>query len=67
MVLQILADTRQGVDDADAMLAQFLRIADAGQHQDLRRVDPARRQDHFTSRTHALFHAMHIDFNASGA
>ena len=45
MVLQILADPAQRHFRVDAVRAQFLRIADAGQHQGLRRVDGAAGQN----------------------
>ena len=45
MVLQILAD-RQIDDRLDAHLAQMRGRADAGQHQQLRRVEGAAGEDH---------------------
>ena len=46
MVLQILADAAQRDPGRDAVRAQVVGIADAGQHQDLRRVDHAAGEDH---------------------
>ena len=46
VVVQVLADAGQVVDDLDADLAQVGRGADAGQHQQLGRVDGATGQDH---------------------
>ena len=48
MVLQVMADARRIGHDLDAMSAQFRCRADAGQHQQLRRVDRAAAQDDFT-------------------
>jgi hypothetical protein len=46
MVLQVLSDARQMVQGADAVLGQHLPVADAGQHQQLRRLECAGRDDH---------------------
>ena len=46
MVLQILSDRQIG-DACDADLAQMLRGPDAGEHQELRRVERAARDDDF--------------------
>ena len=48
VVLQIAADTRQGHARRDALHAQREGIADSRQHQQLRRVDDAAREDHLT-------------------
>ena len=50
MILQILADAAQRDRRRDAVRAQLVRIADAGQHQGLRRVDGAAGQDHLALR-----------------
>jgi hypothetical protein len=42
VVLQVLADAREGVHDGDAMPAQVLRIADARQLQDVGRLHRTR-------------------------
>ena len=47
VVLQVLADAGQRYFHGDAVGAQFVRIADARQHQKLRRVDDAAAQDDF--------------------
>ncbi len=47
VVLQILADAGQRRLDGDVVGGEFGRIADARQHQKLRRVDDAAAQDHF--------------------
>ena len=47
MVLQALPDARQMVHDRHAELADMLLRPDAGQHQQLRRVDGAAAQDDF--------------------
>ena len=44
MILQVGADARHVGDHVDAMRAQQLRRADAGELQDLRRIDRAARQ-----------------------
>ena len=41
MILQVLADAGQRHRDLDAVRAQLLGIADAREHQQLRRVDHA--------------------------
>src|SRR4029453_3824208 len=49
VVAQVLADARQGMTDVDAERAQAVGLADAGQLQELRRVDRAR-ADHDLAR-----------------
>ena len=46
MILQILADAGQRHLDRDVVCGEFGRIADAGQHQQLRRVDDAAADNH---------------------
>ena len=53
VVLQILSDRQIG-DAGDSHLAQMRGRADAGQHQELRRVERAARQDHFARRVGTL-------------
>ena len=48
MVLQALADAGQIMVDLDAMLSQLRRRADAGDHQELRRLDGAGGEDDLT-------------------
>ena len=50
VVLQILADARQRRLDGDAVGGELGRIADARQHQKLRRVDDAAAEDDFSLR-----------------
>ncbi len=50
MVLQIGADARPVEDDVDPMSAQKLTRTDAGQLQELRRADRARREDDLAMR-----------------
>ena len=47
MLGKVLADARQVDEHRNAVLAQFVRRADARQHQELRRIVRAARQDHF--------------------
>ena len=49
MVLQVLPDTGEVGDQADAQVAQLPGRADAGQQEQLRRADRARAHDHLTS------------------
>ncbi|MBB4234746.1 hypothetical protein GGD57_001302 [Rhizobium esperanzae] len=51
MVLEIAADTRQTMFHLDAVAFDFGRIANAGQHQDLWRVDGAGGKDDFATRS----------------
>jgi len=46
VVLQVLADARQIVDDVHAEGFELGRVADAGELQQLRRVDRAAAEDH---------------------
>ena len=46
MILQVVADRERG-DDRDAEFAQMIGRADAGEHQQLRRVERAAAQQHF--------------------
>ena len=50
MILEILADPGQRVMHRDARLRQHLRIADAGQLQQMRRADRAGGEDHLARR-----------------
>ena len=67
MILQVLADAAQRHFRLDAVRAQFVRIADAGQHQGLRRIDRAARQDHLALRARDLALAVLQIFDADGA
>lgn len=44
--MEVLADAGQGGGDRDAVLAQLLGVADAGEQQQLRGLDRPRRHDH---------------------
>ena len=46
VVLQVLADAREVVDDVDPERLELARVADAGELQQLRRVDRAAAEDH---------------------
>src|SRR6185437_11191303 len=50
MVLQVLADSRQMMRGGDAVFSQRRRVADARQHQELRRLERAGGQDHLAPR-----------------
>ena len=58
MVLQVRPDAGKIDRDVDAMTAQLVRRADAGQHQQLRRVERAARQDHLAGRLCLAFAAL---------
>ncbi len=47
MVMQVPADTRQRVGHGNAGALQFLRIADAGEHQQLRGIEGAGSKNYF--------------------
>ena len=47
MILQVLADTPQIRDRLDPELPQLRGVTDAGQHEKLRAMDRASREDHF--------------------
>ena len=49
VVLEVLAHTREVVDDWDAEGTQLIGVADAGQLQRLRCVDRAAAQDHLAA------------------
>ena len=46
VILQVLADARQVVDDVDAERLELAGVADAGELEQLRRVDRAAAEDH---------------------
>lgn len=50
MILQVLSDAGQVVRRGDAELCERCRIADAGQHQQLRGLECAEAEDHFAAR-----------------
>ena len=50
MVLKVPANAGKVLADGNVVSAQFLFIADAGQHQNLGRLNGSRRQDHFMAR-----------------
>ena len=63
VVLQVGADAGQVGDDVDAEPAQLVAAADAGEHQQLRRIDRAAADDHLACRlvgrpaAHRIHHA----------
>ena len=59
MIAQVLADARQIVVDLDAQPLEALRLADAGQLQQLRRGDGARRNDDLAGSTGLAHLAAH--------
>ncbi len=52
VILKISAHAGERNTDLDAVLRQFVRIADTGEHEELRRVDHAAGQDHFPPGAH---------------
>src|SRR3546814_20640532 len=54
LILQIGTDAGRVVYDGDAVLRQLGARPDAGQHQQLRRLDRTGGEQHFTLRTHLL-------------
>ena len=61
VILQVLAHTRSIGNDFDTVFAQFGRGTNAGQLQQLRRIDRSGRYDHLAARTHGLrLVALHI-------
>ena len=67
MILQVLSDARQMVHRGDAVLLQGRRVADAGQHQELRRLERAGAQDHLAPRADLLRLVALPVFDADGA
>ena len=67
MVLKVLADTRQGVNDVDAKIAQGTRGTYAGGLQDLRRADHAGRNDQLAPGPELLDLTAPLDLDAAGA
>ncbi|OIQ78619.1 hypothetical protein GALL_396650 [mine drainage metagenome] len=66
MVLQVLANTRQLVQNVDPKAAQQRRLADAGKLQQLWRDDRPRRQDHLATGGQGLQHAVVAHQNPGG-
>jgi hypothetical protein len=58
VVLKVLTDSAQVLRDGDAEPAQFVRIADAGLHQQFRSVDRAQRHDYLGPRSDATILAV---------
>jgi hypothetical protein len=54
VILEVLADTRPVGDDLDALLVKLRRGPDAGELQELRRVDRPRAHDDFAPRMHRV-------------
>src|SRR5271156_2117113 len=64
VLLQVLADTRYGVDEVDPMRLEFTGIADAGKHQHLRRIEGTRGNDHLALGLDRTALALVVDGNA---
>src|SRR5258708_6558024 len=54
MVLQVLPDAGQMMHGRDAVFRQRLAVADAGEHQELRRLERAGGYDHFAAGANLL-------------
>src|SRR6266404_8907243 len=54
VILQVLAHARQRAHHVDAVGGELMLRADARQHQQLRRVDRTRAQDHLAPRAHLV-------------
>ena len=67
VVLQVLPDARQRHLRLDAGGAQRIGVADAGQHQHLRRVDHAAGEQHLAVGAHSVGVAAAAIFDADGA
>ncbi len=67
MIGEVGADARQFVQQRYAVTLQFLARADAGQQQQLRRAEDARRQDDFGARVDSRAAARTLDLDARGA
>ena len=67
VVLQILADAGQCHLDRDAVGGELGRIADAGQHQKLGRIDDAAAEDDFAFRVSGYWRTPLDIFDAGGA
>ena len=67
MVLQIFADRWLVQHDIDIVMPDMVRWADAGQHQDLRTAEGARRQDHGAARVQRLGPAATDDLHTGDA
>jgi len=67
VILEILADPAQRHPHRDAVMAERVRIADAREHQKLRRVDDAAAQDHFALGMRGESRSALDEFDACGA
>ena len=67
MVLQVRADAGAVGDDRDAVLGEVRRRADAGEHQQLRRVDRGGGEDHLGAGLDHLAGVAAGDLDAGGA
>ena len=59
VILQVLADARQVVHDRDAERLELARVPDAGELQQLRRVDRAAAEDDLLRADHLRLAAVH--------
>jgi hypothetical protein len=64
MVLQVAPDLRRIMYHRDAVLVKMIRRPDARQHQQLRRVDRAAAEDHFTLCPDRFAHTLADDLDA---
>ena len=67
MILKVLSDAGERDVDANVMPSQFVRRPDAGQHQQLRRVDRARGKNDFAARSRREARAVADILHADGA
>ena len=66
MILEILPNGRGVMGNSYAQVFKRFAVANAGQHEQLRGIDRARRQDHFPVGEYGLLFAMAAVFNADG-
>ena len=67
MVLEVLAHALQFGAHIYAMRAQLVRFADAGEHEELRRVDHAAREQHLPLRPRDAFDSPFDELHAYSA
>ena len=67
MVDEVLTHARQRKPDADAVLREHLRVADAGEFEYLRGVDRPRAENDFPARPHLLQSSAHVAFDTDGS
>src|ERR1700730_3915232 len=67
MILKVLSDPGERNANGDVMASELLGRADAGQHQELRRVDRARGEDHLAFRPRGAARAVANIIDPDGA